>query len=235
MARASQGQYTSDHGKTTPAPPYPAWLVVSAWSPELATLRRALRSASGARVRHRLTVATIGVGLVEASVGTTRLLTQLRPQAVIMVGSAGVYPGGPAFQVGEAVAVDEAVLLAQTLPGRHAYLPSLVPARARTTPRLTQAISKAAALAVASVANPLAITRSPQAAAFAARRSQCALENLETFALARAAKRLGVPCAVVLGIANTVGPAAHRQWRENAAGAASAACRAVLSFLDRQE
>jgi nucleoside phosphorylase len=67
------------------------------------------------------------------------------------------------------------------------------------------------------------------------RRSRCALENLEAFALARAAASLRIPFAVVLGITNTVGPPGHREWQQNAVAAAGAACRAVLAFLNRHE
>lgn len=205
--------------------------MVSAWPPELARLRAAL---AGAHAAPAVALASIGVGLVDASVGASRLLETLRPEAAILVGTAGLYPGtGREHVLGAAVVADDLVMLPEILPGRHAYLPDLVVTRQRPTLALSQAIRKAGGLRAASVANPLAITRSEQAARYAARHSACVLENLEAFAFARAAASLGIPFAVVLGIANHVGPSAHREWRKNAGPAAAAACEAVVAFLAR--
>lgn len=244
LIRAGQaGQYTSAPGKAIPAverrrtprgAPAPDWLVVSAWAPELSHLRRGLPSLAPA-LRRRVATGTLGVGLVEASVGATLLLARLRPAAVILVGSAGLYPAATqALRIGDAVAVGDIALLAEALPGDHVYLPEIVPSRVRTSRTLTSAVRKAAALPLASVACPLAITRSRAAAAFVAKQSGCDLENLEAFALARAAAALAIPVAVVVGIANRVGPAAHREWMQNGAAATAAACQAVLAFLETQ-
>jgi nucleoside phosphorylase len=155
---------------------------------------------------------------------------------VILVGTAGLYPGSAGGLTLGAVAVAERiVLLPAPLPGRHVYLPEIMPCQERATGRLTTAIRKAADLPATNVVSPLAITRSPQAAAFAAKSSGCALENLEAFALARAAASLKIPFAVVLGITNQVGPRAHREWKKNAEPAAAAACRAVLTYLSGTE
>jgi nucleoside phosphorylase len=175
---------------------------------------------------------SIGVGLVEASAGAARLLELLRPRTVILVGTAGLYPGSMAgFSVGTAAVAGEIVLLPQILPGRDAYLPEIVPSRQRTTARLVRVLCKATSLPVARVANPVAITASRRAAKAAAKRSACALENLEAFAFARAAASVKIPFAVVLGVANHVGPSSHREWKKNAAAAAAAACDAVLAYI----
>jgi purine-nucleoside phosphorylase len=203
--------------------------VVSAWLPELSSFRRSL-AALPARIRRGVAWGTVGV--VETAIGATHLLAALRPRAVILVGTAGLYPGAAArLAIGDAAVAQEIVLLAETLPGRHAYLPEIVPRQERAARSLTSAIRKAAGLPAANVASPLAITCSPEATTFAAQYSGCALENLEAFALARAAASLKIPLAVVLGIANHVGPAAHREWKKNAGSAAAAACRAVLAYL----
>jgi nucleoside phosphorylase len=205
------------------------WCVVSAWRPELARLRAKLTPT----LRRELTLASVGVGLVEAAVGTARLIAEHHPGAILLVGTAGLYPGEndpPALR--KAAAVDGMVLLPQVLAGGHAYLPDLVPGRARTTPALTRALCRAAKLSRADVACPLAITSSARAASTARRLSGCMLENLECFAVARAAASAGVPFAAVLGIANHVGAAGHREWKRHARGAAAAACDAVLALLE---
>jgi purine-nucleoside phosphorylase len=178
---------------------------------------------------------SIGVGLVEAALGASRLLAAIRPRAVILIGTAGLYPApSPGVTLGTAVVADAIVLLPTILPGRHAYLPAIMPTRERPTPRLTLALRKACRLPSAPVANPLAITATRKAATFAAQSSRCTVENLEAFALARAATSAKIPYAVVLGLANQVGPSAHAEWKQNAAAAAAAACEAVLGFLRDQ-
>ena len=212
-------------------------LVVAAWLPELDFLRESLANLP-ARIRRTVVLDTIGVGLVEAAIGASRLLATLRPRAVILVGTAGLYPGSTStagLTVGDAVLAEKIVLLPAPLPGRHTYLPEIMPSEQHTSARLTRALRQATALPAADVANPIAITRSRKAATFAAKDSACALENLEAFALARAAASAKIPFAAVLGIANQVGPTAHREWKKNAVAAAEEACRAVLKYLVRQQ
>jgi nucleoside phosphorylase len=59
------------------------------------------------------------------------------------------------------------------------------------------------------------------------------VENLEAFAVARAAAAAKIPFAAALGISNRVGPNSHPEWRVHAGAAALAACAAVRSTLKR--
>jgi len=207
------------------------WLVLSAWAPELAKLEAALPRLP-ARVRSKIRLASVGVGLVEAAVNTTRLLAKQRPAAVLLVGTAGVYPGRrPDLPLGGAALLDQILLLPEILPGKHALLPEVVPRREHASSHLRKALMRATHLPSADVACPLAITSSARAATAAARLSDCALENLEAFAVARAAALASVPFAAILGIANHVGPSGHREWKQNASQAAAVACDAVLAWL----
>jgi nucleoside phosphorylase len=202
-------------------------LVVSAWPPELDRLRSRLP----ARVRG-LTLATVGVGLVEAAHATARLIAEHRPSAILLVGTAGVYARHQEmFPIGSAATTGEIVLLPDVLPGSHVFLPDLVPQRASSSPVLGAALAAAASLPSARVACPLGITASARAAAIAARRSGCALENLEAFAVARAAAATEIPFVGILGVANHVGARSHAEWKRHARRAAAAACDAVLAFL----
>jgi nucleoside phosphorylase len=79
---------------------------------------------------------------------------------------------------------------------------------------------------LADVACPLAISARPT------RTSNCDVENLEAFAVARAAATAGIPFIAILGISNTVGPMAHAEWKRNAARAAAAACGAALDVIN---
>jgi nucleoside phosphorylase len=237
MRTVREGQYTSTPRKAIlaagprrfPLGSAPDCLVVSAWPPEVEHLRQAMRRRS---TQATLALASVGVGLVEAALGAGQILETLRPRTVILVGTAGVYPSSAdRFPVGTAAVADAIALAPEILPGDDTYLPEVMPRVERATAALAKAIRKASGLPSARVANPLAISASRRAAACAARRSGCNLENLEAFALARAAASMGIPFAAVLGIANKVGPNAHAEWKKNAATAAAAACEAVMSFL----
>jgi nucleoside phosphorylase len=239
MGTSRKGQYTSPPGKATLVGRGPRplaarrapWLVVSAWAPELARLTRALPHLP-APIRHKLVLGTVGVGLVDAAIGTTRLAEKLRPSGIILVGTAGRYPGKvPGLEIGHVLVADQIVLLATLSRSDRAYLPEVMSRQESATPSLAAAIRKAAGVPRVSVACPLAITASLVGAKHARRQTGCMVENLEAFAAARAAASLQIPFAAVLGIANRVGPDSHREWKRHGPAAAAAACEAVLAFL----
>jgi nucleoside phosphorylase len=207
------------------------WLVLAAWPPELAHLRASLPDLP-ARVRRRATLASVGVGMVEAGIAAARLIDEHQPSAVLLVGTAGVYPGQrPELVLGGAAIARSIRLLPQILPGKHTFLPTMIPTEARSTPALMRVLRKGTGLPRADVACPLGITATAQAATTAAELSGCALENLEAFAVARAAAVTNVPFAAIMGIANHVGPSGHREWEKHAKAAAESACRAVIEAL----
>jgi nucleoside phosphorylase len=241
MRALRKSQYTSTPGKTIPAGRLRRtrggaaldWLVVSAWAPELAELQDRLPELP-LRVQPRLVLGTVGVGLVDAAIGAATLLTALSPRAVLFIGTAGVYPGSPRrLRVGSAAVARRIALLSASTSADDAYFPDPMTRREIPASRLGQAICKAARQPDADIACPLAITATAKASALAAKRSGCALENLEAFSVARAAASLNIPFAAVLGIANHVGEEGHREWKRNAAAAAAAACRAVAEYLGR--
>jgi len=224
-----KGQNRLDHGR---GPRPPRWLILSAWEPELAFLKGAMAGLP-ASLRRRVTLASVGVGLVESAIGTTLLVAQHRPNILLLVGTAGLYPGKTTTIALDQVAIAaKMVLLPEVLPGKHVFLPAILPDRMRSDPALVQALRRKTHLPAADIACPLGITATKKAAGAAAKLSGCRLENLEAFAVARAAAVAKVPFAAVLGIANHVGPAGHAQWKKHAQAAAAAACQAVLAVLE---
>ncbi len=251
--------------------------IVAAWAPELRGLGRVFhqgrspKSRAGAatlRVEGAPPIrAVVGVGLVEAAAGTARVIERQHPRAIVLVGTAGLYPVMPsrpgkrtpeskaaaktagststaagarvsstadtaaALQVGGAVIVRRIHLASDSVAREEAYLPEPLPLVAEASAELVQALAAATGLPIVDVACPLAITRTAALARTLAGATGAALENLEAFAVARAAAAANVPFAAVLGIANDVGPAAHAQWRANAERAAAAACAAVRTWL----
>jgi purine-nucleoside phosphorylase len=200
-------------------------LIVAAWAPELAALRRP--KVAG------MVMAEVGVGLVEAAEGTARALAKLRPRALILVGTAGRYPGNDAPGVGQVAIVGRSILACGDAEAGRAYWPAPLPRTTEPTQkaRLAGALARSSGAPIVDVACPLAITRATSLARSLGRSTGAQLENLEAFAVLRAAAAAGVPCAAVLGVTNVVGPAAHAEWRRHAASAAAAACGAVRGWL----
>jgi nucleoside phosphorylase len=204
-------------------------LVVSAFGPEIAPLRRLVRGGRG------LVTATVGIGAVDAAVGAARAIATARAQRVIFVGTAGVYAHArPSLAIGSAAVAGEIHAVSTAVLRAEGYLPSLVVVRAETSTELRAALSTGPggpAAAIASVACPSAITRSARLGREMAASTGAALENLEAFAVGRAAAAAGLPFAAVLGVANRVGPGGHRQWLEHHQTASRAACRLIARFL----
>jgi futalosine hydrolase len=203
------------------------WLVLAAWSPELAELRRL----SKRKLTNKLVARAAGVGLVEAAIGTTAAIAEVSPDAVMFIGTAGIYSGRrPDLSLAGVVAARRLLLAADGVATGDAYLPPALPARQETTLALRR-IAAAAGLLLADVACPIAITSRSPALGHGA--TSCDVENLEAFAVARAAATAGLPFAAILGISNPVGPFAHAAWKRNATRAAAAACRAALDVIER--
>jgi nucleoside phosphorylase len=211
----------------------PRTLVVSAFEPEIAPLRPLVRRS------RQVTLAAAGIGAIDAAVGAAAAIAAARPSRVIFVGTAGVY-GSPAragFPIGSAVLAGDVACVSTAALRGEGYLPAATALRTETSPRLRAALRGATGEAGApqamtgSVACPLAITRSATLARRIAAATGAELENLEAFAVARAAASAGVDFAAVLGIANRVGPTGHAEWLRHHRAASRAACILVARFL----
>jgi nucleoside phosphorylase len=207
-------------------------LILSAWEPEVAPLRRLLRASPEAA--RDVALAAVGVGTIDAAIGAATEIARARPRRVIFVGTAGVYPGqDPALAIGSVAVADELRLVSTATLRGDAYHPAPLVAAAETTPALRARLARAGggdAPPITTVACPLAITQTTALARRIAA-TGAALENLEAFAVARAATAARLPFAAVLGISNVVGPKAHAEWRANHLPASRAACHLVWSLL----
>jgi nucleoside phosphorylase len=206
-------------------------LVVSAWDPEVAPLGRLLDAAKPGR--RDVALAAVGIGTVDAAVGASAAMARVRPRRVIFVGTAGVYPSAARVHaIGAAALAGELRLVSTATLRGDAYHPAPLVARATTDDVLRAGLARAAdaELVSATVACPLAITQTTALARRIAATGP-ALENLEAFAVARAAAAARVPFAAVLGVSNVVGPRAHAEWRANHLAASRAACHVVWSYL----
>jgi nucleoside phosphorylase len=188
-------------------------LLVGAYPPELAGL---------AGVQGALTRA-IGIGLVEAAAGALQVLTELKPERVVLVGTAGAYPRAE-LSIGAIVVARAAQLLVRG----GEYAPSAMPQRAAGDASLADEIARSIGAPVVDAASPLGITSTDVEAS---RVEGAAVEQLECFALFRAAEKLSVPSAAILAVSNRVGADARAEWRQHRAAAEAAAQDAVRRWL----
>lgn len=149
-----------------------------------------------------------------------RLLAESRPSRVVLVGTAGVFPGR-APTVGSVILARRLGLGATAVTLGLGYQPGAPPVLTADAPDLPGCLR-------ADVLTNLAITTSPDLAARFAQDWE--VEHMETFGVAWACHAAGVPFAAVLGITNTVGPDAHAEWLRHRSAAESAA-RAVARAL----
>jgi purine-nucleoside phosphorylase len=148
-------------------------------------------------------VACVGIGAVAAGVETARLLAEIRPERVLLVGTCGAYDGRLA--VGELISAAVAVATSLDEVEGRAYRP----ARERTRWRAGWELPFPAH----AVAVPPGVTRSAAGARLLGR--VAAAEHLELTGVFAACAAAGVPAAAALAVANRVGPAAQAEWRAN--------------------
>ncbi|MCK6507245.1 futalosine hydrolase [Myxococcota bacterium] len=165
---------------------------------------------------------TVGVGPVVAAASTARILCELRPDAVVLIGTAGSYRGGP--PVGQACAARRVGLADGAATMGLGYVPR-PPPPLPCDPRL---LARAGVPAV-DVLNTGAITTDPVLAARLADGWQ--VEHLEAYGVAAACAAAQVPFVALLGIANQVGPDAHAQWLTHRNAAQDSAREAANALI----
>jgi nucleoside phosphorylase len=208
-------------------------LVVAAFEPEL-TVFRALAKDAGLEV----TVAAIGVGLVEASIGATRAIALHTPSHALLLGTCGAFApdaaatNARALAIGDVVTAAEARLVDSASVASHAALPAPVPTVCELA---LHDVATAAGARFVEVANPLGITTDDALAAklhaALGSESPAAVEHLEAFAFGRACTLRGVVAGVVLGVANFVGSKGREQWRAHHVDASAKAARVAVDAL----
>jgi len=205
-------------------------LILAAYAPELVGLQRQLGDSLYA-VINGVTVAakTVGVGLPNATAGAAARLFQLRPRAVVLVGTAGVYEGASP-RIGEAIVARRVHLVDPVEVEGRSAMPDPMSRVIDCNPML--AVGLAAGKTPAhDVANTLAVTTDDTLGARVALATQCDLENLEAFGIADACALQSVPFACVLGVSNRVGSTGREEWREHHKNAGIAACEVVARWL----
>ena len=203
-------------------------LIVSAFEPEIAPLRRLVRGLRG------IVLEPVGIGAIDAAVGAAGAIARVHPARVLFVGTAGIYGREKEAReaIGTAMVAGEIVCMSTAALKGEAYLPGPMVGQVPTSRSLQTALGSGRAEQPRDVACPLAITRSAALGRRIAEATGATLENLEAFAVARAAAAASVPFAAVLGVANRVGPTGHDEWQRHHRAASRAACELIARFLD---
>jgi nucleoside phosphorylase len=205
-------------------------LVLAAFDPELAPLRRALGESLRGRLGARSVVASaVGIGLPQAAVGAALRTAEARPGAVVLVGTCGAYSGA-GLRVGDVVVARRVLLVDPAVVDGAAQFPDPMSLASEADPAMHAGLARVGA-SPADVATTLAVTVDDRLAARIAAATGAGVEHLEAHGVASACATLAVPFAAVLGVANVVGSGAREQWRLHHRSAAEAAIRALLAWL----
>jgi nucleoside phosphorylase len=197
-------------------------LVVAAWTPEIDGLTQLLPEAMA---RGRVVSRAVGVGLVEASAGAERAIAEVRPDRVLLVGTAGHFPGAP-FGIGSIVVVKRATLVVR----EPEYVPAVMPTQVDADHDLASLFGETLSAPLVKVASPIGVTSTDdEAARLAQGRAQA--EQLECFAVLAAAARAGLPATAIFAISNQVGASGAAEWQQHRQAAEAAALAAVARVL----
>ena len=181
-------------------------LVVAAWEPELSRFRERLAERPAGV---DLVLATLGVGVVEASIAMTQCVSRETPAGALLLGTCGAFGAEP--RAGSVVAGAGVRLVDASVVDGASALPAPMPAESTFDRAMHDALVAAGARSV-QIANTVGITTDDTLAERLARGSGAGVEHLEAFAFARACAVARVPCATALGIANVVGSKGRTEW-----------------------
>jgi len=183
-----------------------------------------------------LRVAIAGIGIVDAAIGTARLIEHERPDAIIFIGTCGAHRES-GLAIGDVVIASEAMLATGDVAHGWMRLPALLKSALRADPTLMEElIARAAAsdatLIPARVSCTLGITEEDMLASKLNDFGFGEVENMEAFAVLRAAA--DIPTAIVLGVTNIVGPGGGRDWLANHKEMMAKAARMVTRGNDER-
>jgi nucleoside phosphorylase len=210
-------------------------VVVAAFAPELAPLSRFLsRDLSGHFGDVRVTAQEVGIGLVAAALGATAVLHDLRPVAVVLVGTCGAYASRVSnLAIGDVVLGRRVVLAGPSFASGASQFPAPMATSLELDGPLSEALCDGRPCASATIATTLGVTVDDESAMKTSAASGAQVEHLESFSVAAACARARVPLAVALSVANLVGSGAREQWRAHHHEASEKAANWIGAWLQR--
>jgi len=163
-----------------------------------------------------------GVGLVDAAIGTTRLIAEHRPDAIVFVGTCGAYPSS-GLEIGDVVVASGVRIGSGDVASGRMRFPSLLPSVLNCDLVLSEIVlscspglAEGGRVVSGRVACTLGVTESDELAGSLRAHDGCDAENLEAFPVLRAAGK--IPTLILLGVTNHVGADGGAEWRANYRG-----------------
>lgn len=159
-----------------------------------------------------------GVGLVDAAIGTVRAIYETQPDSVVYIGTCGAHRAS-GLAIGNIVVAASACIGSGDIARNEMRMPTLLASEIAcdgdlSSELITQvATSTERRVASVRVSCTLGVTESDALAEALCESNRCDVENLEAFAVVRAASP--IPTAVILGVTNIVGIDGGRDWHAN--------------------
>lgn len=178
-------------------------LICAAFPPEIDTLQ--------ARMGPEVQVATLGVGLVSAALALGQVLARQAMTHILFTGTCGALSLNE-LPIGTIVRASTVHLGDLSLLAGDSFLPEIMLKQA--TP--ARFLKSAKGVVDAEVFCPLSITQTENGAGLLRKKfPQGVVENLECFAVAQIAAAQKIPCEIIFGVSNQIGPNGHREWLAN--------------------
>jgi len=210
-------------------------LIVAAHAPEMAGLRpylsdKLVGTIRGLSIRGK----AVGMGMASAGPATARGILAVRPRAVLLLGSCGVYPNLPQYRPHDVLVSSRLSLVSHAVNAGRSEFPGPMQTRLETSQMLAVGLSAAGPrVFVAPVACTLANTTDDTMAASIQPATGCEAENLEAFAVAQACRAAEVPFTAVLGVSNIVGSTGSQDWAQFQRAAVTAAAEVIVGWIER--
>lgn len=210
-------------------------LIVAAHAPEMAGLRPYLSDQLIGEVRGlQIRGKAIGIGMAAAGPSTARGLLAVKPRAVLLVGSCGVYPNLPQYKPHDVIVSTRIALVSHAVNAQRSEYPPPMQTQLDCDPMLAAGLSASSGRAhPAAVACTLARTVNDELAGSIHPATGCEAENLEAFAVASACKAAEVPFVAVLGVSNIVGSTGTIDWKQFQRAAVNAAAEIIVAWVQR--
>ncbi len=200
-------------------------LILAAFEPELAPMRELI--GTHAHIRFE----TVGTGIVEAAVNTSRLLSETSREnlQVIFVGSVGAYD--KSVSPFSFVTAEKVIFTDYANSSFRSYMPPIVPIVSLPNTKLRDLIEETTNSKRELIYTTPSITSDLDAADILRHSTGAGFESLELFAVARACDTFSTPWASLSAVTNHIGPDGHQEWERNYAKAAKLTAEKVAAVL----
>lgn len=176
----------------------------------------------------------VGIGMAAAGPSTARGILAVKPRAVILLGSCGVYPGLPQYRPHDVLVSNRIQLISHAVTAGRSSFPGPMQTTQECDPMLGAGlVTGAGRVFLAPLACTLATTIDDGFAAGIQANTGCEAENLEAFAVGQACRASEVPFAAVLGVSNIVGSTGAQDWIQFQRAAVTAAAESIVTWIQR--